>query len=609
MKKNKTHFIIIAMILLVATSLILIFSLFRIRLNSKIQDTAEKNLFSTSSAISAVFYTKLDDQLVMLESQSRYFQSIDLSDYNAMKETIMSTKGIGDFKNIGVANASGATINYNGTSSGNIYLEKYFQDAMKGNSTISESIIVDEDNDEVLVLAVPIKRADGINGIIYGTFTKNILDSIIDTVSSAPESAQILVNSDGQIIAKSNGEYINHSANFLNEALPNAEIPEDKESKIKYYDINGRPYIAVLVPIGVHDWYFINILPESIITDQSSKILFDVIFLIISIFAIFTAILIYMISLIHKNERISSANEKFRLAINQSNNVIFAYDCKAKEMTIEGNLKFIFPHTKVIYNYDDIKLLMNLAHPEDINISKMINTLYNSQQNSLLSEFRLKCADGHYYWFRFNASLVRDSEGNPSQIIGNVFNVDEQMNKEKELLERAETDSLTGLLNKGAYQSKLCRILEEKTPADITALFIIDLDNFKAVNDNLGHAMGAQVLSDVAVKLNNIFSVKNSVGRIGGDEFSAFINIENSDPESAEQIIRQKASLLCETLKQTYSAYKIDINVSASIGIAVCSSCGISYDTLYKNADKALYRIKRNGKGNYSIYSEEEHYE
>ena len=112
-----------------------------------IENTTRSYLTENAKAVAAVFNTKLDDQLVMLESQVRYFSDIDLTDYNAMKSTIMSTKGIGAFKTIGVANSAGTTINYNGMSSGNILLEPYFKEAMTGVNAISDTTTVDEEGD------------------------------------------------------------------------------------------------------------------------------------------------------------------------------------------------------------------------------------------------------------------------------------------------------------------------------------------------------------------------------------------------------------------------------------------------------------------------------
>ena len=608
-KPKRTYLWAMMLTAFLLLALILIFVLFHNQLNKKLRETAETQLAQNASAISAVFYTKLDDQLIMLESQARYFQNIDLSDYNAMKSTILSTKGVGGFKTIGVANSSGATINYNGTSSGNAYLNDYYQVAMQGRNAISESTIIDEEGDEVLALAVPIRKVDGISGVIYGTFTKSTLDSIIDSVSSSNDAAHLLINADGKLLAKTSASSISRTASLLEDVIPDAMLPADGSTKILYYNVNGKKYIAVLVPIGIHDWYFANILPESVVSEQSARIMIDVVITVVCVTAVFGIALLYIMSLLRKNDRISDVNERFRLAAAQSHNIVFSYDYKSHSMTVEGNAQLIIPHIKPEYSYSDIINFLKLLHPEDANVRSQFSSIPKMEQSAFLSEFRLKCTDSNYYWFRMNASVIRDEHGKPAQLIGSLFNVDEQMNKEMKLIERAETDSLTGLLNKGAFHTKLCKVLEERSDTAVLALFIIDLDNFKAVNDTLGHAMGDQVLSDVADKLGVIFNSKNIVGRIGGDEFSAFLLIENAEPAKAEQLITQKASLICERLKENYNAYKLEVSVSASVGIAVCPQHGSAYDVLYKKADSALYHVKKNGKHIYAIYQEEEHHE
>ena len=133
------------------------------------------------------------------------------------------------------------------------------------------------------------------------------------------------------------------------------------------------------------------------------------------------------------------------------------------------------------------------------------------------------------------------------------------------------------------------------------AMFIIDLDDFKSVNDNLGHVMGDKVLTDTADKLAEIFSSRESVGRIGGDEFSAFVSYEG-DNTTATDI----AARICESIEQTYTAHGVSVHVSVSVGIAVYPEGGNDYEELYRNADKALYSVKSSGKNMYALYSSEE---
>ena len=117
--------------------------------------------------------------------------------------------------------------------------------------------------------------------------------------------------------------------------------------------------------------------------------------------------------------------------------------------------------------------------------------------------------------------------------------------------------------------------------------------------------MGDQVLSDVAKKLCVVFSDQDCVGRIGGDEFAAFLRLSSNARDKGMTIIEGKAKAICTQMQETYYARKKSVAVSSSVGVAIYPTAGKDYETLYRNADKALYSVKENGKNNYSIYSSE----
>ena len=113
--------------------------------------------------------------------------------------------------------------------------------------------------------------------------------------------------------------------------------------------------------------------------------------------------------------------------------------------------------------------------------------------------------------------------------------------------------------------------------------------------------MGDKVRTDVADKLSLIFGGRDKVGRIGGDEFSAFMPIKK-DKADAEEF----AKVCCSEIENTYTARGSSVHVSVSVGIAFYPDGGNDYEELYKNADKALYRCKKGGKNTYAVYSKEE---
>lgn len=177
-------------------------------------------------------------------------------------------------------------------------------------------------------------------------------------------------------------------------------------------------------------------------------------------------------------------------------------------------------------------------------------------------------------------------------------------NQDNEKLKiKAERDSLTKLYNKISLEDYIReRLLEPAAvPEAAFALYIMDLDNFKRINDSLGHAFGDEVLCDAASCMSRIFGASDLLGRIGGDEFMALKDMREIPPEQREEIIRKKAALLCQDFTRTYTSHNTSYKVSVSVGVAMFGPHGTTFEELYKSADRALYLTKSKGKNNYSI--------
>ena len=164
---------------------------------------------------------------------------------------------------------------------------------------------------------------------------------------------------------------------------------------------------------------------------------------------------------------------------------------------------------------------------------------------------------------------------------------------EKSLLKKAEYDALTGILNRRAFDQICHTSSEKKQPI---ALLLIDMDNFKYINDNYGHAGGDTALKELARILTETFRTDDYVARIGGDEFAAILP---NCAKSAANIIKQKILSVNEKLVNIKDNIK---PVSVSVGVAFNES-GFSED-LFKNADRALYIVKEKGKRGCEIFDE-----
>jgi diguanylate cyclase (GGDEF)-like protein len=179
--------------------------------------------------------------------------------------------------------------------------------------------------------------------------------------------------------------------------------------------------------------------------------------------------------------------------------------------------------------------------------------------------------------------------------------ITERRNAEARITHLARYDELTALPNRVNFRDEIERLLAVPHDAEqLSALLFVDLDQFKQVNDTLGHPCGDQLLCAVADRLRAMLRPEDFVARFGGDEFVVFQqNIKSS--EEAAHLARRIVDHLSER-------YKIDnhlVEIGASVGIAMTSPQGISADTLLKNADMALYRAKADGRGTFCFFRDE----
>ena len=300
------------------------------------------------------------------------------------------------------------------------------------------------------------------------------------------------------------------------------------------------------------------------------------------------------------NRRLTADEERYRMVIQLSDNVVFEYGLADKQIYCSANWqeKFGYPPVtsggtddwiKTVYP-DDVEKLQNA-------VQRLIKT-----GDDLSEEVRLCKMEGDspaYLWCTVRASVVRDCDGTASKIIGNVSDIDSQKKETETLRARAQRDLLTGLYNKVTTESIISSILERE-PQGVHALFIVDIDDFKSINDNLGHLFGDSVLEDLAQRIRNLFRSTDVAGRVGGDEFVVFLRNVGSC-EKAEEKSQQLLNAFCRTYGGGLSCYE----VTGSVGGAVSPDDGTSFNDLFQAADNALYAAKSQGKNRCLFFSEQ----
>lgn len=241
---------------------------------------------------------------------------------------------------------------------------------------------------------------------------------------------------------------------------------------------------------------------------------------------------------------------------------------------------------------EDIEDFAGYASP-----SHMIKEFEQGKSEMTVEYRRLLSAD-EYIWCRAVTNLARDTESGDIRGFTYIKNIDTYKRHQLELQHEAERDLLTGLYNKGNTGKLVAEHLLFNHAHAASALFMIDVDNFKDINDHMGHAYGDTVLCELGQKLSHIFRSDDIIGRVGGDEYIAYM--KNGATDLA---VREKAEEICRAFRTAY--YDVqghEYNLSSSVGVAVSPQYGTTFEELYNHADTALYAAKKVGKNNFRIY-------
>ena len=199
---------------------------------------------------------------------------------------------------------------------------------------------------------------------------------------------------------------------------------------------------------------------------------------------------------------------------------------------------------------------------------------------------------GKERWFEVHIAFQHGRDGQPVVGVGLLFDIMDQKDRILELEREVSLDAFTRTLNKTALESYGTRRLAQLEPRQQMVLLILDMDDFKTINDTYGHQAGDHVLVQLASLMNALAPARCRVGRLGGDEFAAIF-----DPPCTRYTAENYAARLIEAVRRIEWEGK-PLPAACSIGIAACPGGG-AYDALYAAADKALYEAKRQGKGRY----------
>ncbi len=295
-----------------------------------------------------------------------------------------------------------------------------------------------------------------------------------------------------------------------------------------------------------------------------------------------------------KEEELVSAQSQLNEVLNAINEIIWYID--DKDMSIQYVSKAVEPIFGVeVSNFmSDSSLWQEMIYVDDQ--EKVMNFFQNLDENATNSmDFRIKSYDGTIKWLN-NRIIYKKNLG---IYIGVSYDITQNKKSQDKIEYLAYHDILTSLPNRAYLTQEINKQLKSSSTIKHSfAVLFLDLDNFKYINDSLGHEVGDEVLKSVATRLLDTLSSNVICSRFGGDEFIIIIkNIQN------DVDIKKDTNLIIKSMQEPFIVSEHSFFISCSVGISIYPKDASSSSNLLKNADTAMYEAKKAGKNQYKFYT------
>lgn len=293
------------------------------------------------------------------------------------------------------------------------------------------------------------------------------------------------------------------------------------------------------------------------------------------------------------NARLRDVEARWRFALDSTGAGVWDLDIPANRILLSSRCKAMlgFADDEIGTRMDDWQ---QRIHPDDLSgLLSARQQLFDGGSDTFTNEHRTRCKDGSWKWIQTHGKVAaRDAADVPVRVIGTYLDISERRQAEETIQRQANFDPLTQLPNRRLFLDRLGQEIIKSRRADVPlAILLIDLDEFKEVNDMLGHDVGDTLLQETARRIRSCIRDADTVARQGGDEFTVILT-ELSDRTHIEDIAQKIIGRLAEPFHLGDEvAY-----VTASIGISLYPSDAGDIDTLMKHADQAMYAAKKHGR-------------
>ncbi len=300
--------------------------------------------------------------------------------------------------------------------------------------------------------------------------------------------------------------------------------------------------------------------------------------------------------------QLRAVEERFRSAFENASIGMALSDLEGNYLQVNSALCEITGYTREQLRATSLQAI---THPDDADADReQFRRLLAGEVEHYSREQRYVRSSGHVVWVSHFATVLRDRDGRPLELLSQILDITDRRMLETQLRHLADHDPLTGLLNRRGLESALEQhVLRVSRYGDHGALIVMDIDHFKTVNDTLGHSAGDELIVSVATLLTRRLRASDTIARLGGDEFAILL------PEADEAAAEQVAAKIVKDIRE--NAVLLDGRkpgrVTASVGITLFTQSMSGAEEALVNADLAMYDAKEAGRDRAVLYSADKH--
>lgn len=459
------------------------------------------------------------------------------------------------------------------------------------------------ENRPVFTVAEPVMKDGLAVGILRTTLDPMAITGQVPEASAFKTSSTLIIRKDGLILSCDNDGYKETAASGLFTSVKAAGISgesvdfmreqfQEEESGSILFGGKKKEYYFSWEPLGYNDWYMVNFVRSPDVVIHYDNILEGLIYT--SLFLILLTVALgggIMVLALRHRQNLDLEEKKYGLLAEFSDTVLFEYDNRTDTLEFTNNARKILLLKELVIHHATRKDGADgLFLPEDRPV--MMEMLKGREKSAgeheiQYEELRFKSISGEYHWFGCHYKTITSYSGLAVKVVGKLADISRQRIREQVLREQAMRDVLTDTYNKAGEQ-----LISGLLKGQESGLFLmLDLDDFKGVNDTKGHAAGDAILAEVGKVLKKACREDDIVARIGGDEFVLFL----PGPFDREAADRKVAEIQERLLEVKIPAWGVR-GIRASIGAALCPEEGRDYDALYQASDVAMYQVKAQSK-------------